>query len=53
MIIDVHGHYTTEPRPLHQFRDRQLADSATRRGGPTSTDLGITDDSCARASSRS
>ena len=25
MIIDIHGHYTTEPQALHQFRDKQLA----------------------------
>jgi 4-oxalmesaconate hydratase len=25
MIIDIHGHYTTEPAALHQFRDKQLA----------------------------
>ncbi len=28
MIIDIHGHYTTEPPALHAFRDRQLADLA-------------------------
>ncbi|MEC8595521.1 MAG: amidohydrolase family protein, partial [SAR324 cluster bacterium] len=25
MIIDCHGHYTTAPAPLQQFRDAQLA----------------------------
>ncbi len=25
MIIDIHGHYTTEPAQLHAFRDKQLA----------------------------
>ena len=25
MIIDIHGHYTTEPAALGLFRDRQLA----------------------------
>lgn len=24
MIIDIHGHYTTEPEPLHRFRSAQL-----------------------------
>lgn len=24
MIIDIHGHYTTEPEPLHRFREAQL-----------------------------
>jgi 4-oxalmesaconate hydratase len=44
MIIDCHGHYTTEPAGLGVFRDRQLAGlvDATRR--PMTTDLGITDD---------
>lgn len=25
MIIDIHGHYTTEPPALHAFRDKQIA----------------------------
>jgi 4-oxalmesaconate hydratase len=25
MIIDIHGHYTTEPAAMHQFRDKQIA----------------------------
>ena len=25
MIIDIHGHWTTEPAMLHQFRDKQIA----------------------------
>jgi 4-oxalmesaconate hydratase len=25
MIIDIHGHYTTEPAKLLAFRDKQLA----------------------------
>lgn len=28
MIIDVHGHYTTAPAALQQFRDAQLAGEA-------------------------
>ena len=43
MIIDCHGHYTTEPAKLHAFRDRQLAALAD----PARTahrDPGITDD---------
>jgi 4-oxalmesaconate hydratase len=31
MIIDIHGHYTTEPQPLLAFRDKQLAGLAVRR----------------------
>ncbi len=44
MIIDIHGHYTTEPHAMHQFRDRQLAGLADPARRPTSTDLGITDE---------
>ena len=25
MIIDCHGHYTTEPKPLMEFRQKQIA----------------------------
>ncbi|MFI6343985.1 amidohydrolase family protein [Streptomyces sp. NPDC050560] len=31
MIIDIHGHYTTAPAPLQEFRDAQLA----RLGNPS------------------
>lgn len=44
MIIDIHGHYTTEPRALHQFRDKQLAGLADPARRPSGTELGITDD---------
>ena len=48
MIIDIHGHYTTEPPALHAFRDRQLAGlaDASRRPGPYKSvaDLGISDE---------
>ena len=44
MIIDLHGHYTTEPSALHQFRDKQLAGLADAMRRPTGTDLGITDE---------
>ena len=44
MIIDIHGHYTTEPPALHLFRDRQLAGLADAARTPASTDLGISDD---------
>ena len=44
MIIDIHGHYTTEPQALHRFRDRQLAGLVDPARRPTSTDLGISDD---------
>ena len=31
MIIDCHGHYTTEPKDLHRFRKEQTA-AANRQG---------------------
>jgi 4-oxalmesaconate hydratase len=44
MIIDCHGHYTTAPKALEEFRKRQLAEFES--GKPTSpkTSLGISDD---------
>jgi 4-oxalmesaconate hydratase len=49
MIIDIHGHYTTEPQALHQFRDRQLAGLADPMRRPASTDLSITDEMLLRS----
>jgi len=43
MIIDIHGHYTTEPQALQLFRDKQLAGLADPARKPGSTDLGISD----------
>jgi 4-oxalmesaconate hydratase len=44
VIIDIHGHYTTEPPALQRFRDRQLAGLADSARRPASSDLGITDE---------
>ena len=44
MIIDIHGHYTTEPQVLFAFRDKQLAGLADATRKPTSSDLGILDE---------
>src|SRR4051794_2989422 len=47
MIIDIHGHYTTEPQPLLVFRDKQLAGLADSMRNPAisrSDELGITDE---------
>ena len=49
MIIDIHGHYTTEPAPMLQFRDRQLAGLADGSRRPLTTDLGIGDDDLRRS----
>src|SRR5437867_7330516 len=40
MIIDVHGHYTTAPRQLAAWRQRQIASAGT----PFTERLVITDD---------
>jgi 4-oxalmesaconate hydratase len=44
MIVDCHGHYTTEPKALHDFRARQVA--AVRDGTPlpSPASLEISDD---------
>ena len=44
MIIDCHGHYTTAPKPLQDFRDAQLA--AIKDGGarPSAESIAISDD---------
>lgn len=40
MIIDVHGHYTTAPQQLAEWRQRQIASA----GHPFSEELRISDD---------
>ena len=42
MIIDIHGHYTTAPGELQEFRDAQLA--AVASGGSAPTMASISDD---------
>ena len=44
MIIDTHGHYTTEPAAMHTFRDKQLAGIADPNRRPTTADLGLSDE---------
>jgi 4-oxalmesaconate hydratase len=44
MIIDCHGHYTTEPNNLHAFRDRQLSALADSSRRPALANFSITDD---------
>ncbi len=44
MIIDIHGHYTTEPQALLAFRDKQLAGLLDAMRKPATSDLGISDD---------
>ncbi len=49
MIIDIHGHYTTEPPQLAAFRDKQLAGIADSARRPASADLGISDEQLLRS----
>jgi 4-oxalmesaconate hydratase len=44
MIIDVHGHYTTEPPALHAFRERQLAGIGDPARAPAALDPDIGDE---------
>ena len=44
MIIDVHGHYTTAPRALEQWRQRQIAGIRDRALMPGTSELRISDD---------
>jgi 4-oxalmesaconate hydratase len=49
MIIDCHGHYTTAPRKLHAWRDRQLAACANGSPPPHVAELDISDDEIRRS----
>jgi 4-oxalmesaconate hydratase len=44
MIIDIHGHYTTAPQSLEDWRNKQVANLATPHLGPKVSDLKISDD---------
>ncbi len=44
MIIDCHGHYTTAPRELEDFRKRQIEGLSDRSRRPAADSLAITDD---------
>ena len=44
MIIDCHGHFTTVPKALSVWRDKQLANIGDPRNAPKESDLVITDD---------
>ena len=52
MIIDIHGHYTTEPQAVFQFRDKQLAGLADPARRPSSTELGISDEALLKSVER-
>jgi 4-oxalmesaconate hydratase len=44
MIIDCHGHFTTAPKSLREWREKQLAAVSTPANVPKKTDLRISDD---------
>src|SRR6202050_4027593 len=46
MIIDCHGHYTTEPKDLHRFRKDQTAaaNAKDKTAMPSSAALKMSDD---------
>jgi 4-oxalmesaconate hydratase len=44
MIIDCHGHYTTAPKQLQEYRDSQIAGLKDPKHVPTPAKLNISDD---------
>jgi 4-oxalmesaconate hydratase len=44
MIIDCHGHFTTVPKTLHAWREKQLANANDPANQPKASDLKISDD---------
>src|SRR4030095_8832738 len=44
MIIDIHGHYTTAPKALEEWRSRQVAGIDNPAAMPKASELRITDD---------
>jgi len=44
VIIDCHGHYTTAPKSLEEWRNKQIANLATPELGPKVAELQISDD---------
>ncbi|MCX8114311.1 MAG: amidohydrolase, partial [Burkholderiaceae bacterium] len=44
MIIDCHGHYTTAPKALEEWRNRQIAGIGNPAAKPKVADLAISDD---------
>ena len=44
MIIDIHGHYTTAPKALEEWRNRQIAAIGNPPAMPKASELKISDD---------
>ena len=49
MIIDCHGHYTTAPKQLEEWRKRQIAALEDAKRTPAKGALGISDDEIRRS----
>ncbi|MFJ1254487.1 amidohydrolase family protein [Cupriavidus sp. CuC1] len=49
MIIDCHGHFTTAPKALEDWRKQQIANLASPSLGPSASDLHISDDELVEA----
>ena len=48
LIIDVHGHYTTAPKALEEWRNRQIAGIKDPAMMPKVSELKISDDELRR-----
>ena len=44
LVIDVHGHYTTAPKSLEAWRNRQIAGLSDPAAKPSPSELRISDD---------
>ena len=44
MIIDIHGHYTTAPKALEVWRNRQIEGISNPAQMPRASELAISDD---------
>ena len=44
MIVDIHSHYTTAPKPLETWRNRQIAGITNPAEMPKASELRISDD---------
>ena len=44
MIIDCHGHYTTEPKGLKSYREQQIAAVNDKKPLPSWSQFKVTDD---------
>ncbi|MGE8363983.1 amidohydrolase family protein [Cupriavidus sp.] len=49
MIIDCHGHFTTAPKALEDWRKQQIANLGSPSLGPAASDLHISDDELVEA----